>query len=182
MFSLSSDLMNKTQLIHSVANKTLGKKSQDANLIKWEQLWLRQVMWKKVAQDPRWDSSHPIPWGEPLGETQWSLWVPSDSAELASYAGYSMSYSTWEVKFSCLFTEITTHHFISVICTMKWLVVQRQKFHPAAKRWQFQEDKGAAIPSSAVREGWDKQWGWTPTRPGVLTSGQIVVLLVLNWG
>ena len=119
---------------------------QDAKLIKWEQLWLRQVRWKKVAQDSRWDPSHPIPWGEPRGETQWSLWVASDTAELESYTGYSVSCSLGRQNShtSLMKSPLTTSY---LICTMKWLVVQRQQFHPAAKRWKFQEDKRAAIPS-----------------------------------
>ena len=136
---------NKMHLIHSVANKTLGKKPQDAKLIKWEKLCLGQVRWKKVTQDPSWDPSHPMSWSEPLGETQWSICVPSDTEELENYAEYIVSYFTLEAKFTRLFKEITTHNFISVICTMKWLVVQRQQFHSAAKCWQSQGDKGAVI-------------------------------------
>ena len=105
-----------------------------------------QVRWKKMAQDPSLDPSHPMSWDEPLGETQWSIWVPSDTSELETYVGYSVSCSTWEAKFIHLFKEISAHHLISVIYTMKWLVVQRQQFHSAAKHWQFQGDKGAAIP------------------------------------
>ena len=104
-----------------------------------------QVRWKKMAQDPSLDPSHPMSWDEPLGETQWSIWVPSDTAELENYAGYIVSCSTWQEKFTYLFNKITTHNFISLICTMKWLEVQRQKFHSAAKCWQFWGDKGAAI-------------------------------------
>ena len=70
-----------------------------------------QVMWKKMAQDPSLDPSHPMSWDEPLGETQWSIWVPSDTAELENYAGYIVSCSTWEAKFTYLFNEITTHYF-----------------------------------------------------------------------
>ena len=136
--------LSKTHLNHSVANKTLGKKSQDAKLIKCKQLWLTLVR-EKMTQDPIWDPSHPIPWGEPMGETQWGIWVPSDTAELETYVGYSMSCSTWEAKCIYLFKEISAHDLISVIYTMKWLIVQRQQFHSAAKHWQFQGDKRAAI-------------------------------------
>ena len=40
------------RLIHSVTNKTLGKKkkkTQDAKLTKWEQLWLQQVRWREMT-------------------------------------------------------------------------------------------------------------------------------------
>ena len=71
-------------------------------------------------QDPRWDPSPPLPrGGGPLGETQGSIWVPSDTAELENDAGYIKPCSTWEVKFSYLFSEITTHHIKSVICKFK---------------------------------------------------------------
>ena len=71
-------------------------------------------------QDPRWDPSPSLPrGGGPLGETQGSIWVPSDTAELENDAGYIKPCSTWEVKFSYLFSEITTHHIKSVICKFK---------------------------------------------------------------
>ena len=41
-------------------------------------------------------------------ETNESLWVPCDTAELENYAGYTVSCSTWEAKFTHLFNEITT--------------------------------------------------------------------------
>ena len=87
----------------------------------------------------------PSPQRGPLGEMQGSIWVPSDTGELENDAECIVSCSTWEAKFTYLFNEITTHYFISVICTMKWLEVQRQKFHSAAKCLQSQGDKGAAI-------------------------------------
>ena len=100
---------------------------------------------QNLSQNQGTYSSHPIPWGEPLGETEWSIWVPSNTAELENYAGYIVPCSTWEAKFTHLFKEITTHHIKSVMCTMKWLEVQRQQFHSAANRWQFWGDKWAAI-------------------------------------
>ena len=68
-----------------------------------------EIRWK-MTQDPSWEHSHPFSWGEPKGETQWSIWVPSDTAELETYVGYSVSCSTWEAKFIYLFKEISAHH------------------------------------------------------------------------
>ena len=139
-----------------------------------------QVRWKKMAQDPSLDPSHPMSWDEPLGETQWSIWVPSDTAELENYAGYIVSCSTWQEKFTYLFNKITTHNFISLICTMKWLEVQRQNF---TQQPSIDNPKGTrGQPSPLCYERRTQQWGWTPTHPGVLTSRQIVVLLVLKLG
>ena len=140
----------------------------------WEQLWLRQLRWRELAQDPHWDPPHPLLWGGPLGETQGSIWVLSDTTELENYAGYIMSCSTWEAKFTHLFNEITTHHIKSVTCTMK----TRQQFHSAVKHWQFWGMKGQP---SALKTG-TQQWGWSPTQAGVLTHGQIVVSLALKLG
>ena len=100
-----------------------------------------------MAQYPRWDPSHTLPWGEPLGEMQGSLWVPSDTAELENYAGYIVSCSTQEAKFTHLFNETTVHYIKSVICRMKWLAVQRQQFYSTVKHWQFWGDEGTAICS-----------------------------------
>ena len=71
-----------------------------------------------AGQDPRWDPLPPSPLRGPLGEMQGHLWVPSDTAELENYAGYIVSCSTQEAKFTHLFNEITTHHIKSVTCTM----------------------------------------------------------------
>ena len=155
MFHYLLTAWNQTQLIHSVANKTSGgkkkkkhthTKTQDAKYIKWEQLWLRQLRWRELARIltsiPLTLSPEGVHW-----EKQGSLWVLSDTAALENYAGYIVSCSTWEAKFTHLFNEITTHHIKSVICMMKWLVVQRQQFHSTVKHWQFQGDEGIAICS-----------------------------------
>lgn len=140
--------LSKTHLNHSVANKTLGKKSQDAKLIKCKQLWLKALVREKMTRDPSWDPSHPIP--------EVSQWEKCSEAsehhflELETYVGYSVSCSTWRAKCIHLFKEISAHDLISVIYTMKWLIVQRPQFHSAAKHWQFQGTWGQ--PSSLCCE------------------------------
>ena len=151
---------NQIQLIPSVANKTLGeKKSQDAKLIKWEAALVEAAQVEGYDQDPHWDPSHTLPRGGPLGEMQGSILVTSDTAEPEKDAGYIMSCSTWEGKFTHLFSEITTHHIKSIIWKFKWLVVQRQQFHSTVKHWQFWGDEGTAIPHLLWREGPDSEDG-----------------------
>ena len=102
MFSLFSDPMKPDSTNSLSGKQNIRKGFQDEKLNKEGKLWLMQVRGKKVVQEARWDLSHPIPWGGPLGETQWSIWVPSDTAELENYAGYIVSCSTWEAKFTHL--------------------------------------------------------------------------------
>ena len=150
---------NQTQLISSVANKTLGKKISGCKTHQLRAALVEAAQVEGDDQDPGWDPSYPLPWGSPLGETQGSIWVPSDNAELENDAGYIMSCSTWEVKCTYLFSEITTHHIKSVICKFKWLVVQRQQFHSTVKHWQFLGDEGTAISHLLWRKGPDSEDG-----------------------
>lgn len=99
MFSLFSDPMKPDSTDSLRGKQNIRKEFQDAKLNKEGKLWLMQVRGKKVVQDPSWDLSHPIPWSDPLGENQWSIWVPSDTAELENYAGYIVSCSNWKAKF-----------------------------------------------------------------------------------
>ena len=160
-------------LIHSVTNKTLGEKKKKTSGCKTNQMRAALVTAGQVEEM----TPHCSPWGEHLGGNQWSLWVPCDTAELENHAGYTVSCSTWEAKFTHLFTEITTHHFISVICTMKW----QYKDSNFTQQPSADNSKGTrGQPSPLCCERGTRQWGWTPTHPGVLTSGQMVILLVLK--
>ena len=123
------------------------------------------------------DPSHCSPWGEQLGGNQWSLWVPCDTAELENYAGYTVSCSTWEAQFTHLFNEIITYHIISVICTMRW------QYKDSSFTQQPSADNSEGTrgqPSPFCCERGTRQWGWSPIHLGVLTSGQMITLLVLK--
>ena len=120
-----------------------------------EQLWLRQLRWKELAQDPCWDpltfSPEGVHW-----EKQGSLWVPSDTAALENYAGYIVSCSTWEAEFTHLFNEITTHYFI---CNMHNEMTSGTKteISPSSLALTIPRGQGGSHTLSAVREGPDKQ-------------------------
>ena len=161
-------------LIHSVTNKTLGKKKKKNSGWKTNQMRAALVTAGQVEGD---DPSHCSPWGEQLGGNQWSLWVPCDTAELENYAGYTVSCSTWEAQFTHLFNEIITYHVISVICTMRW------QYKDSSFTQQPSADNSEGTrgqPSPFCCERGTRQWGWPPIHLGVLTSGQMITLLVLK--
>ena len=59
-------------------------------------------------------SPYPLRW--PLGETQWSLWVPSDTTELENYSGYIVLFHL-EGKIHAPFKW--NYHFPLHICKMQ---------------------------------------------------------------